>query len=105
VLEWLVPLSAFWVLASLFLGGSPAVIQGGGALRQLLGLAASFALYLGLWWVARTGLGAATSAVSALVLASGLAAALIPWLCRLGFRAVGLRITGPTFGGGHTAHG
>lgn len=104
MVEWLVPLGAFWIIASLFLGGSPAEIQGGGGFRQVLGLLASLGLYLLVWFGLRAGLRAALPAPLALVLATVVAAALVPIWCRIAFRIVGLRVVGPTFATGHAGH-
>jgi hypothetical protein len=101
MLEWLVPLSAFWIIAALFLGGSPAEVEGGGGGRQLLGLIASLVLYLAVWWAVRAGLRAALPATGALVGATLVAVALIPVWCRLAYRVVGLKVVGPTFIPGH----
>jgi hypothetical protein len=104
MLEWLVPLSAFWIIAALFMGGSPAEVEGGGGGRQLLGLIVSLVLYLAVWWGVRAGLRAAVPAPAALVVATLVAAALIPVWCRLAYRVVGLKVVGPTFIPGHAAH-
>lgn len=103
-MEWLVPLSAFWLVTALFLGGSPAEIEGGGGVRQLLGLLATLGIYLAVWFGVRTGLGAAFPVGLAVPLATVIAAALIPLLCRLAYRVVGLKVVGPTFAGARGAH-
>jgi hypothetical protein len=103
-MEWLVPLSAFWLIAALFLGGSPAEIEGGGGVRQLLGLVASLVIYLAVWFGLRAGLGAALPSALAIALATVVAAALIPIWCRLAYRVVGLQVVGPTFAGPRGTH-
>jgi hypothetical protein len=103
-MEWLVPLSAFWLIAALFLGGSPAEIEGGGGFRQVLGLLASLVIYLAVWFGVRTGLGAALPVGLAVPVATVIAAALIPLWCRLAYRVVGLKVVGPTFVGARGAH-
>jgi len=104
MLDWLIPLSAFWIAAAVFLGGSPAHVDGGGPLRQLLGLIATLVLYLAVWFGLRAGLGAALPSTAALVVASVVAVVLVPVWCHLAYRAVGLRIVGPTFAGKGSAH-
>jgi hypothetical protein len=102
-MEWLVPLSAFWIVAATFLGGSPAEIEGGGGARQLLGLLVSLAVYLAAWYGLFAGIRAALPSAWALALATVIAAALVPWWCRLAYRVVGLKVVGPTFAAGHGA--
>ena len=102
-MEWLVPLAAFWLVAALFLGGSPAEIEGGGGVRQVLGLLASLAIYLAVWYGVRLGLRAAPSGL-AIAAATVIAAAFVPIWCRLAFRAVGLKVVGPTFAAGQHTH-
>ena len=104
MVEWLVPLGAFWIVASLFLGGSPAEIEGGGGFRQVLGLLASLALYLAIWFGLRAGLRAALPSPAALVVATVVTAALVPVWCRIAYRIVGLKVVGPTFAGGPAGH-
>lgn len=104
MLEWLVPLSAFWIIAALFMGGSPAEVEGGRGGRQVLGLIVSLVIYLAVWWGVRAGLRAAVPAPAALVAATVVAAALIPVWCRLAYRVVGLKVVGPTFIPGHASH-
>jgi hypothetical protein len=103
-MEWLVPLAAFWLVAALFLGGSPAEIEGGGGFRQVLGLLASLVIYLAVWYGVRVGLGAAAPSALAIALATVIAAAFVPIWCRLAYRAVGLKVVGPTFASGHRTH-
>ena len=92
MVEWLVPVSLFWTMAALYLGGFRLDIEDGPGIRNLGGLLISFALFLGVWWGLRTGLGAALPALAAVVVAVIVALLLLPVLTRIGFRAMGLRI-------------
>lgn len=86
---WLVPLSVFPLVAALFLGGGPIRIRGGGGVRQTVGLILTLALYLAAWAGLRAVLGGSTGGV---VIATVVAAVLIPAGAWLGFRVVGVRL-------------
>lgn len=92
MVEWLVPVSLFWTLTALYLGGFRLDIQDGPGYRNLGGLLLSFALFLGAWWGLRAGLSAALPATAALVVATLIVILLLPVVTRVGFRALGLRI-------------
>ena len=49
MVAWLVPISVFWSLAALYVGGAAINIEGGGGGRQTLGLLLLFASYLGVY--------------------------------------------------------
>ncbi|HSR41019.1 MAG TPA: hypothetical protein VLL48_02575 [Longimicrobiales bacterium] len=104
LVEWLVPVATFWTLAAMYLGGAPIRIEGGGGVRQIGGLLVSFALFLGVFATVRAlvsgALGVPVTVVAAVVAAS----LLLPLLCRVGFRLLGVRISGAG-GGGHGGHG
>jgi len=106
LVEWLAPIAAFWTLAAMYLGGAPIRIEGGGGVRQLGGLAASFALYLVVFALLRPLLAGVTGPVLAVALATVGTSLLLPWECRLGFILFGVKIrkAGPGTehgGGGH----
>lgn len=92
MIEWLVPVSVFWTLAALYLGGFPLRIEGGTAGRELGGLLLTFVLYLGAWWVLRLVVGAALSPIFTVVVATLIAGLLLPLISRLAFRVLGVRI-------------
>lgn len=99
MIGWLVPVSLFWILAALYLGGAEIRFEGRSGARQLVGLALHFAGFLGVWAVLRTLLAPVAGPVMAVVLASVGAAILLPFVGRLAFRVIGVRIvpapTGP----------
>ena len=99
MLDWLVPTSLFWPVAAVVLGGMPVEIQGGGGVRQLLGLLVSFALYLLVWWGVRAGLSSPLGPTGALVAASLVATLLLPVWCRIGYLVLGMKLRGPLFKG------
>lgn len=93
MVEWLAPVSLFWLLASIYFGGTNIEIRGGGP-RQLVAVFVTFALYLVVWALIRMGargLGAIPSVVVATIAAS----ILIPVLARVGFRVMGVRLSRP----------
>lgn len=94
MLAWLVPISLFWVMAALYLGGMNIRIEGGGGLKQLLGLFVTFALFLVVYGLLRMALGGPLGAVlGGVVLPALLSVLLLPLTARLGFRVAGVRIS------------
>lgn len=101
LVEWLAPVAAFWTLAAMYLGGTAIRIQGGGGLRQIGGLLVTFALFLGVFAVVRALLSGTVGVTLTVVAAVVAASLLLPLLCRVGFRILGVRISG----GGDEGHG
>lgn len=94
MVAWLVPISVFWPLAALYLGGAPITIEGGGGVRQIGGLFLHFAAYLLAYGLLRAGFSVLIGPVlGGVIIPIVVASALIPLLGRLSFRAVGVRIT------------
>lgn len=90
---WLIPISLFWILDALYLGGAEINIEGGGGVRQLSGLFIHFVAYLIVYAVARMLLVGIAGAAFSIVFAVIIAASLLPLLARLSFRVAGVRIT------------
>jgi len=90
---WLVPVSMFWLVAALYLGGFNIDIQGGGGVRQFLGLMLSFVLFLVVYAVLGMVLGGVGPAIGVIVLPSILTVALLPMITKLAFMPVGVKIT------------
>lgn len=93
MVEWLAPVCFFWILTSIYLGGTAIEIRGGGP-RQLFAVFVTFALYLVTFFLIRMvarGLGPVASVVAATVGA----AFLLPILARIGFRVLGVRLSRP----------
>lgn len=94
LVEWLTPVAAFWTLAAMYLGGTAIRIQGGGGLRQIGGLLVTFALFLGVFAAARAILSGTLGVTLTVIVGTGAAALLLPILSRVGFRVLGVRISG-----------
>jgi hypothetical protein len=93
MVTWLIPISLFWILDAMYLGGAEIDIEGGGGGRQLSGLLLHFVAFLGVYAVARMLLVGLAGAELAIVFAMIIATALLPILARLSFRVAGVRIT------------
>ncbi len=93
MVSWLIPISLFWTLAAMYLGGAPIDIEGGGGPRQLLGLLLHFVVFMVVWAVARMLVAGLMGPVFSVVFAALVAVILLPTLARLAFRLVGVRIT------------
>ncbi len=93
MIPWLVPVSIFWTLVAIYLGGSALHIEGGGGKQQILGLLLHFVAYLIVYAVLRTLLvGIFGSIFGGIVIPAIVASILIPILGKLAFRLVGVRI-------------
>ena len=93
MIPWLVPVSLFWTFTAVYLGGSPVHIEGGGGVRQTLGLLLHFVAYLIAYAVVRTVfMGILGAIVGGIVIPLIVASILIPVLGKLAFRLVGVRI-------------
>jgi hypothetical protein len=93
VIEWLLPLSLFFIGVALYLGGLNVAIDGGTGTRQVLGFVTTLVLYLVFWRLVRFGLGAAGLGLVPQELAStAIALASLPLLARAGFRVFGVRV-------------
>ncbi|MFQ5690510.1 MAG: hypothetical protein ACE5HQ_09590 [Gemmatimonadota bacterium] len=92
MVEWLVPVGLFWIAAAVYLGGMPVEIEGGGGVRQLLGLAVLFALFLVVWAAARAVLGGVGPRLGRVVLPTLVTVLLLPLTSRLAFRILGIRL-------------
>jgi hypothetical protein len=100
MIAWLVPVSMFWLVAALYLGGFDLEIEGGGGVQQFLGLILSFVLFVVVFRVLGMALGGALGAsLGGIVFPSILSVALLPVITRVGFRPLGVKITK-----GHAAH-
>lgn len=93
MVEWLAPIALFWTMAALYLGGFPLNIEGGGAYRQLLGVAITFVVYLLVWFALRLALRGVLGTVGGVAVACLIAVFLLPLLARGAFRVLGIRIT------------
>jgi len=96
---WLVPVSMFWLVAALYLGGFDIEIEGGGGMRQFLGLVVSFALFLASYAVLGMVLGGVGPVLGVVVLPVLISVGLLPVITRIGFMPLGVKIRK-----GHGAH-
>ena len=92
MLDWLVPISVFWIMAALYLGGMAVEVEGGSGFQQLLGLLVTFVLFLLVWTGLRVPLGGFVGLLGRLVLPTVLSILLLPVLARVGFRLTGSRV-------------
>lgn len=94
MVEWLVPISLFWIIAAVYLGGADIRIRGGSGPREMLGLLLTFGVFLGVWALLRMLVGGFLNGPLTVAIALVGAAVLLPLISRLTFRIVGVRITG-----------
>lgn len=92
MLEWLIPVCLFWILAATYLGGWPLDVEGGSGVRQVLGLVGSFVLFLLVWWLLGLVLGSFAGFFGRVILATVLAALLLPLITLVGFKIMGVKI-------------
>ena len=93
MVEWLAPISLYWTMAALYLGGFPLNVEGGGGGRHTFGVVLTFVLYLVVWFASRAALRGAVGVVPAVIFACLIATLLLPLLARVGFRVLGVRLT------------
>lgn len=96
MIEWLIPISVFWVMAAVFFGGLYDA-EGGSGGRQFLGLLLTFALYMAIFAVLRLALGGLWGPLGRLILPLALPTMLLGRLGQVAFRLVGVRIVRAPF--------
>lgn len=92
MLEWLIPICFFWLAAAIYLGGMSVDVVGGTGLRQILGLLATFGLFLVAWKLLGLVLRPAAPVLGNLVLPTVFSALLLPLIARAGFGVFGVRV-------------
>ena len=90
MLNWLVAIILFWVASALYFGGLQRDIVGGTGVRQFIGLLLTYAIFLVIWGVLYKVIGPDTA--KGLLIASLVAALLLPLEVRLGFLLVGGKV-------------
>jgi len=90
MLDWLVAVILFWVASALYFGGMQRDVEGGTGFRQFLGLLLTYAIFLVVWGVLYKTIGVETA--KGVLIASAVAALLLPIEVRLGFMVVGARV-------------
>jgi hypothetical protein len=88
----LVPFTAFWLFAALWLGAGPLVTQGGSGARQVLGLLLTGGLYVAGWWALDLLFSLFLGMAPAAVFATGLSVLWLPVAAWLAFRVVGVHL-------------
>jgi hypothetical protein len=96
MIEWLIPIGLFWVVASVQFGGLIDAENGSG-LQQFLGLILTFAVFLVLFWLLHLALGGLPW-LPRVLLGNGIPLLALGWIGRIAFRLVGVRIVSARFG-------
>lgn len=92
MIEWLVPVCAFFPLTAIYLGGLRTEPGGGRGIQQVLGLLLTFVVYLIVWRVLHGMLGGVAPILGGIVLATVIAVLALPLEARLGYLLVGVRL-------------
>ena len=92
MLEWLIPVSAYWAASSLYLGGMGVDLRGGNGLKQVLGLVGGMVLFLVVWGVLRLVLGGFMGVIGRLAIPTVVTVVLLPWIIRAAYIPFGVRI-------------
>jgi len=90
-LVWVLPIGLFWPVAAIYLGGMRE-LQGGGPVRQLIGLLVSLVAFLLLWWVLGRLLSPVGPVLGRVVIPTLLSVIALPALVMVGYRLVGVRV-------------
>ncbi len=99
MIDWIVPISLFWLMAAVFFGGLYDAEEGTSA-RQALGLLLTFAAYLGLFAVLRLVLGGFMGPLGRVILPTVIPTMALGRLGKIVFKLVGVRLTRIPFGAG-----
>ena len=92
MLEWLIPMCAFFPFVALYLGGLRIDLSGGRGVQQVLGLLLTFVVYLVVWRVLHGALASVGRILGGVVLATVVTTLLLPLEARLGYLVVGVRL-------------
>lgn len=96
MVDWLAPISMFWVMAAVFFGGMYDVTEGSSG-RQALGLVVMFALYLGLFAVLRLALGSIMPPLGSLILPVAIPTIFLGRMGKIVWGLLGVRIERAVF--------
>jgi hypothetical protein len=98
--DLLVPMTMFFTMTALYLGGMSVDIAGGSGGRQVLSLIVMFVLFMGVWFGLHLALGGATGGmIMRVVVPTVITVPLIPIFARVAFMILGMRVEK-----GHAAH-
>jgi len=92
MLEWLIPMCAFFPFVALYLGGLRIDLSGGRGVQQVLGLLLTFVVYLVVWRALHAALAGVGPILGGVVLATVVTTLLLPLEARLGYLVVGVRL-------------
>jgi hypothetical protein len=98
MLEWLVPLGAFFPFVALYLGALRIEPGGGSGLQQVAGLLLTLVIYVIVWRLLHAALGGLGPILGGLVLATVITTLLLPLEARLGYLVVGVKLKRITAG-------
>lgn len=98
MVEWLVPIGLFWIMAAIFFGGLYDAEEGSSGGRQFLGLLLLFAVYLGIFGVLRMALGEFMGPLGRIIIPTALPTMLLGRIGKIVFRIVGVRMNHAPFG-------
>ena len=90
MLDWLVAVILFWVVAALYFGGLQRDVEGGTGFRQFVGLLLTYAIFMVVWGALYKTVGVETA--KGVLIASAVAVVLLPIEVRLGFLLVGAHV-------------
>ncbi|MCG8467009.1 MAG: hypothetical protein MJB57_02225 [Gemmatimonadetes bacterium] len=97
MVEWLIPISLYWVIASVFFGGMYDAENGSGG-QQLLGLLLCFVVYLLLFWVLRLALGGFMGPLGRVILPVAIPTMFLGRYGQIVFKLVGVNMKRVIFG-------
>lgn len=92
MLEWLIPLGAFFPFTALYLGALRIQPGGGRGLQQVLGLLLTLVLYVAVWRALHVALAGIGPILGGVVLATVVTTLLLPLEARLGYLVVGVKL-------------
>lgn len=92
MMEWLIPLGAFFPFTALYLGALRIEPAGGRGLQQVLGLLLTGVLYLAIWRLLHVVLGGVGPILGGVVLTTVVTTLLLPLEARLGYLVVGVKL-------------
>ncbi|MBI4420402.1 MAG: hypothetical protein HY560_06215 [Gemmatimonadetes bacterium] len=88
----LLPISLFWILAAVYLGGWHISLRGGTGLREVLGLLISFLIWWVVWRLLHSAFGGLGPVLGGIVITTFAACLLLPAICWVGYKLVGVTI-------------
>lgn len=92
MLEWLIPLGAFFPFVALYLGALRIEPAGGRGVQQVVGLLLTLVIYVIVWRVLHAALGGVGPILGGVVLTTVVTTLLLPLETRLGYLVVGVKL-------------